>query len=105
MCKRKEKKITNIEKLIHQLTIIRNSAFCSYTLPRARRMLNKIKPELTAEEYNQALYHLDNIDIENPDVYTPTWARTGDYKRQLMHQRANFANYVHSLIEKRKLVN
>lgn len=104
MCKRKEKKVTDTEKLIKQLTLIRNSAFCSYTLPRARRMLNKIKSELTAEEYKQTLYYLDNIDIENPDVYTPQWARSGGYKRQLMHQRAEFANYVHSLIEKRKLV-
>lgn len=103
MCTKK-KKITDNEKLIQQLLLIRNSAFCSYTLPRARRILSKISTQLLPEEVNKLKYYIDNIDVENPDVYLPQWARSGGATRQLMHQRAEFANYVHTLIEKRKRV-
>lgn len=105
MCFKKKKKLTDNEKLIQQLIMIRNSAFCSYTLPRARRMLAKIGDQLLPEELNKLKYYIDNIDIENPDVYAPQWARSGGTTRQLMHQRAEFANYVHTLIEKKKKVS
>lgn len=101
----KKKKIKNVsvnERLIYQLNLIRNNAFCSYTLPRARRLLIKIEDQLTDKEYKTIKNYIDNIDIENPDVWQPEWARKGRYKSQLMYLRGEFSKYINQLIKEKE---
>ena len=101
----KKKKIKNVSinaRLIYHLNLIRNNAFCSYTLPRARRLLIRIKDQLTDKEYETINSYIDNIDIENPDVWQPEWARKGDYKSHLMYVRTEFSRYMNQLINEKK---
>lgn len=102
MKKKKVEVINSNDRLLNMLRIIKNDAFCSYTFPRARRLLDRIKDQLSEKEYTTILKYLDNIDIENPDVWQPEWARNGKYKSQLMYLRGEFSKYINQLIKEKK---
>lgn len=102
MKKKKIKTVSINARLIYHLNLIRNNAFCSYTLPRARRLLIRIKDQLTENEYKTINNYIDNIDIENPDVWQPEWARKGEYKSQLMYIRGEFSKYINQLIKEKE---
>lgn len=105
----KKKKIKEVdifetnEQVIHILMLIKNNAFCSYTLPRARRLLVKIKDKLSEQEYKTIYDYINHIDIDNPDVWQPEWARKDAYKSQLMFMRGEFSKYINQLITEKKV--
>lgn len=96
----KKKDRINLEQ---ELTTIRNDAFCSYTLDRARRRLHKIKKCLTVEQYNKLWACIQNLDINNPDTYVPDWARKDhDYKRYMLYLRKELADYISGILKSYK---
>ena len=82
-----------------ELLNIRNDAFCSYTLDRAKRRLKKIKKFLTEEQYIKLWACIQNLDINNPDTYVPEWARNNlDYKRHMLYLRKELADFIDTII-------
>ena len=89
--------------LEQELITIRNDAFCSYTLDRAKRRLKRIKKHLTDEQYTKIWACIQNLDINNPDTYVPEWARQNpDYKRHMLYLRTELADYIEAIIDEKK---
>ena len=104
MCFNKRNKTKNETDTAHELIAIRNDAFCSYTLDRARRRLKRIKKHITSEQYTKIWACIQNLDINNPDTYVPEWARQNhDYKRHMLYLRTELADYIDAVIKSKKV--
>ena len=89
--------------VIKSLDIISNKGFCTRTVHIARAELEKIKENITEEEYNQIRYLLAEVDADNPDVYLPEYYRKIPYaKSDIFYSRGKLADYIKDLKDKYK---
>lgn len=85
--------------IVNSLIFIQNKGHCSSTLHRARQELSKIKTCLHPEEVTCITQFLDDMDVQNPDVWEPLGYRTDDCNTLLFYTREEFSRYMKTLID------
>ena len=82
------------------LNKILNDGFCRYSHHRAYKTLEKLKKDITTEEYQTINNHLIWTDCDNPDV----WGGVFGMSYNVKYEYKLFAEYIKSLIEKYKYI-